>query len=185
MPGILFHYHCEAHCNGLLIERPHSPEFKMFLELMTMLDQMGYIPFRTEVRLFHIGLCIAGQLDALFHNHANDTFALIDWKRCRSVVFENNLRCIWPPLDNLPESNGSLYSLQLNMYRYILESEYDLHIGENMFLGVCHPELQRPRLIRVQNLQSEVEIIVRDQIARGHATSAAEIDALFRLPNCS
>ena len=67
----------------------------------------------------------------------------------------------------------------------ILESEYDFHIGENMSLGVCHPELQTPRLIRVQNLQSEVEIIVRDQIARGHATSAAEIelDALFRLPS--
>ena len=105
MRGILFHYHCEAHCNGLLIERPHSPEFKMFLELMNVLDQMGYIPFRTEVRLFHIGLCIVCQLGVLFRSHANNTFALIDWKRCRSVVFENNLRCRWPPFDNLLGSN--------------------------------------------------------------------------------
>ena len=185
--GILFHYHCEAHCNGLLVESPHSPEFQMFLVLMEALDQMGFTPFRTEVCIFHIGLCVAGQLDALFRNHMSNTFALIDWKRCRTVIFDDSFRTLWPPLDHLPECNGSLYALQLNMYRYILESEYGFYIGENMYLGVCHPESQTPSLIRVPLLQVEIDIIIRDQIARGYAMSAAEpeLNTPFRLPGHS
>ena len=137
--GTLFHYHCEAHCNGRAIENPHSPEFGMFLLLAAALREMGFAPFRTEVCLFHVGLCVAGQLDALFKNEADEQFALVDWKRCKSIVFDDSFRTLRPPLDNLAECNGSFYALQLNVYRYILESEYGCRIGENMFLGVCTP----------------------------------------------
>ncbi len=50
--GTLFHYHCEASCNGRIIEQPHSPEFQMFLLLADALREMGFEPFRTEVCLF-------------------------------------------------------------------------------------------------------------------------------------
>ena len=157
--GTLFHYHCEAHCNGRVVEAPHSPEFRMFSILLLTFRQMGFYPFRTEVCLFHVGLRVAGQLDALFRSESDGHFALVDWKRCKSIRFDDKFQTMRPPLDNLPDCNGSLYALQLNFYRYILESEYGCHIGENMFLGVCHPDLQEPRLIRVPHLQDEVDVV--------------------------
>ena len=69
--------------------------------------------------------------------------------------------------------------------RYILESEYGYSIGENLFLGVVHPDLPAPRLIRVPYMQAEMLLIVEDQIRLGKAVSFAVpgTDARFRLPN--
>jgi len=134
--------------------------------------------------VFHVGLCVAGQLDALFWNAEDKQMALIDWKRCKSVVFDDRFQALRPPLDYLSECNGSFYALQLNIYRYILESEYGCSVGDNMFLGVCHHFLHKPRLIRVPLLQEEVDLMVEDQISRGLAVSAAEPgpSAVFILP---
>ena len=62
--GTLLHYHAEAYCNGRLIEQPWSPEFKMVLLLIEALKGAGFTPWRTEVCIFSVGLCCAGQLDA-------------------------------------------------------------------------------------------------------------------------
>jgi hypothetical protein len=58
--GTLLHYHCEMHLNQRRLEPPHSPEFKMFLAIFAVLQSWGLRPFRTEISLFHNGLCLAG-----------------------------------------------------------------------------------------------------------------------------
>ena len=67
--------------------------------------------------------------------------------------------------------------------RYILESEYGYTVGSNLFLGVVHPSLVKPRLIRVPYLQEEILLMVEDQRAQGKALSAnAGPNAAFVLP---
>ena len=68
---------------------------------------------------------------------------------------------------------------------YILESEYGYVVGENLYLGVVHPDLPAPRLIRVPYMQEEMLLIVEDQIWQRKAVSFAQPgpDAQFRLPN--
>ena len=114
--GTLLHFHAECHLNGLEIEKPHSPEFKNFLLLAEALREMGWMPFRTEVCLAHMGLCVCGQLDALFRND-DEELAILDWKNCKNVKFENPFRSLKEPLNHLAECNGNIYSLQLNTYR--------------------------------------------------------------------
>ena len=114
--GTLLHFHAECHLNNREIEKPHSPEFKNFLLIAEALGEMGWRPFRTEVCLVHLGLCVAGQLDALFRND-NEELAILDWKNCKDVTFENRFRSLKEPLNHLAECNGNLYSLQLNTYR--------------------------------------------------------------------
>ena len=67
--------------NGRHVAEPRSQEFKQFLLLEAVLAEMGYHAFRTEVCLFHYGLVVAGQLDALFANSVGE-LCLLDWKRC-------------------------------------------------------------------------------------------------------
>ena len=56
-------------------------------------------------------------------------------------------------------------TLQLNVYKYMLESENNLRVNA-MFLGQVHPSLERARLIRVPCMREELELIVTDQLAR-------------------
>ena len=96
--GTLLHWHCEMHLNGRRLEQPHSPEFQMFLAILDVLQQqLGLRAFRTELCLFHCGLCLAGQADALFLDSAGDV-VILDWTThahgpwrivlsCRSVTY--------------------------------------------------------------------------------------------------
>ena len=179
--GTLLHYHAEAYCNAVSVEPPHSPDFKMVILLVDALRDMGFKPYRTEICVIHIGLCCAGQIDALFIDDVG-SLALIDWKRCK-VTFDKFFRPLGPPLEHLPDCNGFLYMLQLALHKYICESEYGLKI-DNLFLGVVHPAQDKPRLIRIPYLREEVEAIVEDQISRGLAVSTAVPGAAvpFRLP---
>ena len=102
-------------------------------------------------------------------------------KRTKSIRFCNSFRSLKEPLQHLPDSNGWLYCLQLNTYRYILETEYGMRVA-SMYLAQVHPCLARARLIEVPRMEEELELIVEDQKDRGEALSGALPDAPFTLP---
>lgn len=120
----------------------------------------------------HCGLALAGQLDALFKHSITGALCLVDWKRTKTIEFHNPFRTLKPPLESLSQSNGNLYSLQLNTYAHILESEYAYNVA-SMFLAQVHPTLSVPRLIEVQRLHEHMEALIVDQIEQGCAVSAA------------
>jgi hypothetical protein len=73
-------------------------------------------------------------------------FWIIDWKRCLtttsgfSTSFQN--KCFKAPLDSLPETKLNEWSLQVNIYREILEDKYGLKIAK-MGMLVLHAENAR------------------------------------------
>lgn len=185
---------------------PTIPSLSLSRAPSDFVRTLQYTPYRTELCLAHFGLVCCGQIDALFR-HNDGTFAIVDWKRTRKLEFENSFRRLLPPLEHMTDCNGAAcppspntlvqamrahsapplawYSLQLNLYRYMLESEYQgFCIGERMFLAVVHPDLSAPRLIRVNYMQEEMLLIVEDQVRQRKAVSFAQPgpDAQFRLP---
>ena len=186
---------------------PTIPSLSLLRAPSDFVRTLQYTPYRTELCLAHFGLVCCGQIDALFR-HNDGTFAVVDWKRTRKLEFENSFRRLLPPLEHMTDCNGvaypptyntlaqamraysapplAWYNLQLNLYRYMLESEYQgFCIEERMFLAVVHPDLSAPRLIRVPYMQEEMLLIVEDQIWQRKAVSFAQPgpDAQFRLPN--
>ena len=67
-----------------------------------------------EVCLFHCGLCVAGQADALYRHDDSGDIALVDWKRTKAIRTDSSWLSLREPLQTLPETNGWLYALQLN-----------------------------------------------------------------------
>ena len=106
---------------------------------------------------------------------------ILDWKRTKLISFHNSFRSLAEPLQHLPASNGWLYALQLNTYRFILETEYGIRVS-SMYLAQVHPCLPRAILIEVPRMQEEMQLIVEDQISRGEALSGALPDAPITLP---
>ena len=104
---------------------------------------------------------------------------IVDWKRTKKLTIENEHGVLKYPLNHVPDCSYYKYALQVSLYRYVLESEYLMTIG-NMFLAVCHPDLHKPRLIDVPFLLSEVNAIVECEIMEGRAISpCAPMDARF------
>ena len=93
---------------------------------------------------------------------------IFDWKRVRAINFDNSFRPMRPPLEHLPDSNYWMYALQLNLYAYILESEYGYEVG-GMYLAVVSSLAQRPRCIEVPRMGREIAIIVQSEIECGRA----------------
>ncbi len=63
------------------------------------------------------------------------------------------------PLHHLPDSNYYHYALQLNIYRYILESEYEMPIAR-MCLGVFHPLSSHPKCVVIPRMETEIGLIL-------------------------
>jgi len=117
-------------------------------------------PYRTEWIVFDEETKLAGSIDMLFQTNKDDTKHLIiyDWKRSKKIINENNFENGFSPVKHLPNSNYWHYSLQLNIYKKILEKNYDKIIDE-MYLLSLHPNNSNYIKIKVPNLTEEIKDI--------------------------
>ena len=167
--GSLLHYHAEMFLNGYTVECPHSPEYKQFCRFYAdIIMNHGWDVYRTEATLFHCGLRMAGQADLICRD-TEGKLVIIDWKRSREIKYTNPYRALKEPLDHMGDTNYSMYSLQLNLYAYILESEYGFEVSR-MLRGVFHPLSDEARRIEVPRLTEEIALLVEHEIAAGRAT---------------
>ena len=156
--GTLLHYHVEQYLNGSTIEEPHSPEFKQFLALHHSAIVGKMEVYRTEVSMYHDGLAVAGQADCL----CTDTDGLViwDWKRVARLRMDANQQML-PPLHHMADCSYHHYCLQLNIYRFILESQaYGFRVSR-MLLGIVHPEREGPVCLGAPRFDCEIELIVQ------------------------
>ena len=116
------------------------------------------LPFRTEISLFHCGLGIAGQADLIGVARCGG-LVIIDWKRSKAIREDNWFTCMRSPIAHLPDCNLVHYQLQLNVYRYILQTEYQMCVV-TMFLCIRHPAQASHRVIEVVPMDEELDALV-------------------------
>lgn len=150
--GTQLHKDIEQYYNGEEVNND-TLEFKHFLEFYK--DHSHLIPLRQEWMVFDEELELAGSIDAIFKD--GDDIVIVDWKRSKAIK-EQSPDCGRYPLTHLPNANFWHYSLQLNIYKAILEKHYDLEIG-SLRLAIFHPNQDTYQLIKVPNLQEEVNIL--------------------------
>ena len=78
------------------------------------------------------------------------------------------------PLDHLPDTNYWHYSLQLNIYRRILEELYDITVSE-LALVVLHPNNRQYKVIELNRMDDEVSAMFAhraEQLAAKAATAS-------------
>ena len=155
--GTLMHFHIEQSLNGCVIESPWSPEFDQFMTLHEEVTRDRQYPFRTELSVYSKRLNVAGQIDAIF-KQSDGTFAVWDWKRCRLLRYDSRSQ-MKEPFDHLADVNAWHYFMQLNLYRYILQTDYGLPVSA-MYLGVFHPSRSQPLRVRVPFMEDEMQVLL-------------------------
>ena len=158
--GTLLHWYCEMFLNGAQLHGPFSTEFRYFLKFYKeFMLRRGIVPVRTELSVFHAGLGCAGQLDLLAKYHNTESYVIFDWKRSKEIKTSNVFRNLLPPLEHLEDTNFNTYSLQLNLYKYILETEYGLRIDE-LYLASFHECNEAPDIRTVDFMPLEINAII-------------------------
>lgn len=126
---------------------------------LTELRKEGWQPYRTEWRIFTERYRIAGTLDALFKKEGEEEFLLVDWKRSKEIKMQNRWRKARAPIDYLPDCNYVQYSLQLNLYRWILANHYGIEVN-SMRLYSFHPEQEHYQKFPVNIMTKEIELLL-------------------------
>lgn len=151
---------------------PDTPEFGYFLNFVRTFGGM-LRAYRTEWTVFHEEARISGSIDMVFENldqrtgEPNGTFSIYDWKRCKEITRHSafNKWAVTPGLEHLPDTNFWHYSLQLNVYKYILQEKYGKRVTD-MYLVCLHPDNSNRdyQRIKVADLHSEVSDAMRARI---------------------
>lgn len=161
--GTKMHYNIECFYNSLpmpdenaMIELYHH--FKEFHEKVII--PKGYKAYRTEWFVFDEILKLAGSIDMIYQDKDDpDLLHIYDWKRTKGIEEMNKFNNMLPPVGHLPDSNFWHYSLQLNIYRYILMYKYKKKVG-SMYLVVLHENNDNFQLKEVPRLEREVQEIM-------------------------
>jgi ATP-dependent exoDNAse (exonuclease V) beta subunit len=136
-------------------EMLESTEFQYFTNFNN--DFKHLKPYRTEWEVFDEDHCLAGSIDMIYEN-PDGTLVIYDWKRSKEIKTENKYEKGYAPLDHLPNCNFWHYSLQLNTYKRILETNYGKTIV-GLFLVILHPNNMNYIRLEVPDMQDTVQFL--------------------------
>lgn len=159
--GSKLHADIEDYLNYIAIDN-HSIEFQFFLNFMR--DKIPNV-YRTEWKIYiEENINLAGTIDMAAIDEKNkNSIVLYDWKRSKQIRYSNNYGKSAIPkfLSHLSDSNFSHYSLQLNLYKYILEHAYNKKVSA-MYLVCLHPDNRNENymLYEVRPMTEDIHSII-------------------------
>jgi len=113
-------------------------------------------PYRLEWPVWDEGHKLAGAIDCVLRRKSDGAFFIYDWKRSKDIKMENKYEQGLGPLSHLPSTNYWQYTIQLNLYRKILESQYGIVIA-GMYLVVLHPDNKTYKRYPLNRLEEEID----------------------------
>ena len=144
-----------------------TPEWKYFMKFW---EDCGHDlePYRSEWEVFTDSLTpiegerkikLCGSIDMVFRRKSDGKYVIYDWKRSKEIKSNNPFASGLPPLEHLPDTNYWHYTLQLNVYKWMLENYYGIEIGD-LYLVILHPDNSSYKRMRLNILSDEVEDMI-------------------------
>ena len=144
--GTAMHMNVENYYNNIEVY-DDSVEYGFFKKFIV---DFPLKPYRTEWTVFYTKYKLCGSIDMIFEN-PDGTLQIYDWKRVKSIEYEayGNKTSIIPCLKHMPDTNFWHYALQLNLYKMILEEQYDKKVTD-LYLVCMHPDNYTRTYDRIQ-----------------------------------
>jgi hypothetical protein len=141
-------------------------EFKYFLNFeKEKIIPKGLIFSEAEKKIFNHKYNVAGTVDCLFKN-SEGKYVMVDWKRSKKLIVKGTDRpdkrgfqIEIEGLNTLTNCSYYRYCIQQNMYKYILEKEYNITISE-MILTVLHENYPNYHTIKLPEMIKEIKTIL-------------------------
>jgi ATP-dependent exoDNAse (exonuclease V) beta subunit len=106
-------------------------------------------------------LGIGGMVDGLFWNQKMGELQIWDYKTNKEIAtFSKYKKKMLAPINFLQECEMTTYSIQLNLYKYIIQKNTNLKIGK-CYLVHIHEEQEKYNVIECLEYQDIVELLIR------------------------
>jgi hypothetical protein len=126
----------------------YDPVWDEYVETKKLVDKFYktvknvLIPIKTELVCYDEEFLIAGMVDMLFYNKKSKQFEIWDWKtNSADKAFNEDpekVRYLEHPLYMLQNTAIDIYSLQLSTYKYILEKNTNIKLGQSHIVWFSH-----------------------------------------------
>lgn len=188
--GTFLHFVLEKHCNGFDVHLSgidDMVELTQFKKWHATVFAPKLVPYRTEFRLFTdkaSKLCGMVDLLAIAPDHLPPEqtdgvlhLTMIDWKFSKQIRTHNRYANGSGPCSHLSDCNFVHYSLQQNLYKYVLENyyaqtwtynghAYQRVIIDNMQLAVFHTNhAPSGRVVDIPDMQPVIAQMVEERTA--------------------
>lgn len=145
---------------------PDTKECRMFSNFEKHMTSLGYEPHEFEQIVWCAAASLAGSVDAQFINPDTQEIWLVDWKRSKEIkTTAYRGKKGFGPMSDKEDCNFEHYSLQLNIYKYMLVNFFGKNITR-MSLVILHPNQDDYLLLDVTDNQRAVEQIMQARINR-------------------
>lgn len=140
--GTDFHKSIEQYLKEELQQEPTSKEWELFKEFI---NKHEGTPYRSEWMIFDEYNLVCGTLDYITKN-MDGTYTIIDWKRSKNIFNPTTLF--------ITNTTYWHYTIQLNLYKHILERYYSIVISKMLIVQI-HPDTG----LRVFNIPDKQDYI--------------------------
>ena len=166
--GTAMHLAIEQFLHGSIEQiRPETFESVEWKYFMKFWNECGHDlePYRSEWEVFTDSLTplkgerkikLCGSIDMVFRRKSDGKYVIYDWKRSKEIKAENQFESGLAPLNHLPDTNYWHYTMQLNIYKWILETYSGLEVAD-LYLVIIHPDNPSYRRMRLNMMTDEVE----------------------------
>jgi len=121
------------------------------------------IPIRTEMVVYDWESLLGGMLDILFYNVKAKEYQIWDWKTNKKFDMEMKSRYMTDTLYMLEDSDLELYSLQLAIYKYIIEKHTGIKLGKSYVVWFSHNN-DTYKVIETKDREYFAKLIIADRI---------------------
>lgn len=170
--GTQMHANLENFYNGLWLDSDFllKPEWVRFQQYLR--DHPRLEPFRTEWEVFDEEYKISGSIDMVYLDPDRPGYLIIkDWKRSKEIKWSSRDRGK-EPLRHLVDTNGIHYSLQVNLYKWILEKNYNVKVSR-LFMVRLHPNSDEYEQIEAEDMQEEIQLMIAARLISLQAKKSA------------
>lgn len=120
------------------------------------------IPIKTELVIYDKESLIGGMIDMIFYNVKAKEFQLWDYKTNKAFETESKYRMLYE-LITLDQSDLNVYSLQLGLYKYIIEKNTSIKLGKSYVVWFSHNN-PTYKTIEMKNMEYYVKEMVDKRI---------------------
>lgn len=121
------------------------------------------IPIKTEYVVYDRESLIGGMLDMLFYNVKVGEFQIWDWKTNKDFSREEKGRHLLEDLYMIEDCDLEVYSLQLSLYKYIIEKNTGIKLGKSYIVWFSHKN-STYEIIETKDRSAYAELIVNNRI---------------------
>lgn len=155
--GTRLHQNIEFFYNDVEVA-DSTPEYQHhFMDFAAVAQILKLKPFRTEWTIYGETEMICGSIDMIMQD-ADGKLHMFDWKRSKAIRFKGYGKGL-NVCAHLQDCNFTHYSLQLNLYTFLLEKYYDVQIS-SMAIVVFHPNNPTFQLHNITRMSAQIQKMI-------------------------